>query len=123
MLSWDTDPWPLQYFRPEELACKGTGALLFDDATGRALDRLRDRFGGPLRVVSGYRSPQHNAAVGGAVGSLHMKGLAVDIDTSGLNAARLAKLLDLARQEGFAGVGLYRSFVHLDRGPRRVWRG
>lgn len=122
MLSWKTDPWPLVYFRPQELACK-CGALLFDEAAGRALDRLRDRFGAPLVIVSGYRTPEYNRAVGGAPNSFHLRGLAVDVATGGFDAARLAKLVDLARQEGFGGVGLYSTFVHLDRGPRRLWRG
>lgn len=31
-----------------------------------------------IQVIDGYRSPQHNAAVGGVPHSLHMKGLAMD---------------------------------------------
>lgn len=31
-----------------------------------------------IQVIDGYRSPQHNAAVGGVSHSLHMKGLAMD---------------------------------------------
>lgn len=33
-----------------------------------------------IRVISGYRSPQHNAAVGGASHSLHMDGEAMDAE-------------------------------------------
>ena len=43
------------------------------------LDIIRGLWGGPLRVVSGYRTPAHNAAVGGAQASQHMEGRAADI--------------------------------------------
>lgn len=43
------------------------------------LDPLRRRWGGPIRVSSGYRCPILNTAVGGAKSSMHMRGLAADI--------------------------------------------
>ena len=43
-------------------------------------------------VTSGYRSPQHNAAVGGASQSQHMQGRAVDVVVKG-NAQRFGQLL------------------------------
>lgn len=43
------------------------------------LDPLREKYGKPIRVNSGYRCPKHNLAVGGATGSQHMKGEASDI--------------------------------------------
>jgi len=44
-----------------------------------ALDVIREAWGGPLVIVSGYRSPQHNEKVGGAQHSQHMQGRAVDL--------------------------------------------
>lgn len=43
------------------------------------LDPLRERFGRPIIVSSGFRSKDLNGAVGGAKASQHMKGEAADI--------------------------------------------
>lgn len=43
------------------------------------LDNMREAWGSGIRVSSGYRSPQLNAAVGGVSGSAHQYGNAVDI--------------------------------------------
>ena len=56
------------------------------------LDPLREWYGKPIYVNSGYRSPQLNRMVGGAPTSQHMKGEAVDI-TAGSKAEN-KKLFD-----------------------------
>lgn len=43
------------------------------------LDPLRERFGRPIIVNSGFRNEELNRAVGGAKASQHMKGEAADI--------------------------------------------
>ena len=43
------------------------------------LQVLRDALGVPLSIMSGYRSPERNASVGGATKSQHMQGNAVDV--------------------------------------------
>lgn len=43
------------------------------------LDPLRNRYGHPIHVSSGYRCPRLNKAVGGAETSQHVKGEAADI--------------------------------------------
>lgn len=43
------------------------------------LDPLRERYGYPIHVSSGYRCPRLNKAVGGAPTSQHIKGEAADI--------------------------------------------
>lgn len=45
----------------------------------KVLQPLRDVFGAPIIVNSGYRSPAVNKAVGGVPTSQHMKGEAADI--------------------------------------------
>ena len=42
------------------------------------LDPVRELWGKPIGVNSGYRSPALNAAVGGAAASQHMKGEAAE---------------------------------------------
>jgi uncharacterized protein YcbK (DUF882 family) len=43
------------------------------------LDPLREKYGKPIKVNSGYRCPALNKAVGGSKTSHHMTGLAADI--------------------------------------------
>jgi hypothetical protein len=45
----------------------------------RLLDPVRELWGGPLTVNSGFRCPALNAAVGGAPASQHIRGEAADI--------------------------------------------
>lgn len=48
----------------------------------KVLDPLREKWGKPIIVTSGYRCPKLNTIIGGASGSQHMKGEAVDIRTA-----------------------------------------
>lgn len=43
------------------------------------LDPLREKYGRPIHVSSGYRCPRLNKAVGGSTTSQHVKGEAADI--------------------------------------------
>lgn len=63
------------------------------------LDPLREIWGAPIYVNSGYRSPALNKAVGGVANSQHMKGQAADITTG--NTASNRKLFALIRDGGF----------------------
>ncbi len=47
----------------------------------KLLDPIREMWGAPITVNSGYRCPQLNVAVGGAVASQHLRGEAADITT------------------------------------------
>ena len=47
----------------------------------KVLDPLRDAYGNPIYVNSGYRSPFLNSLIGGSASSQHLKGQAVDITT------------------------------------------
>lgn len=59
------------------------------------LDPLREMYGKPIIVNSGYRCPQLNAAVGGAKNSQHMRGEAADITAGSKEENR--KLFELIR--------------------------
>lgn len=48
----------------------------------KCLDPIREKFGFPITVSSGYRCPALNTAVGGELSSHHLTGFAADIDTS-----------------------------------------
>lgn len=49
------------------------------ELTEKVLDPLREKWGSPLKVTSGYRCRRLNAAVGGSATSQHMTGEAADI--------------------------------------------
>lgn len=59
------------------------------------LDPLREAYGRPIIVTSGYRSPKLNKAVGGATTSQHMLGQAADIRTKEDTPEENKKLFDL----------------------------
>jgi uncharacterized protein YcbK (DUF882 family) len=85
---------------------------------GVVLEKLREELGGrPVKIVSGFRSPAHNAAVGGAKQSQHMAGRAADITVDGVAPAEVhATLLSLfhAGAIEIGGIGLYPRWVHVD---------
>lgn len=62
----------------------------------RVLDPLREAYGKPIRVNSGYRSPELNKAVGGAKNSHHVLGMAADI--TGGSKAENRKLFNLIQE-------------------------
>lgn len=74
-----------------------------------------------ITVNSAYRTPRRNASIEGASrNSLHIQGRAVDITMHGIGLKQLA---DMAAHFNAGGIGLYGSFVHLDTGRIRNWRG
>ena len=113
--------WRWPNFSPAEVACRGTGKLLANKAALDRLQALRDRMGKPLIVRSGYRSPEHNRAVGGAKRSKHMEGTACEITMSNHDPVAFE---EAARRTGFLGFGFYprSDFIHIDLGPKREWR-
>ena len=60
------------------------------------LDPLREAWGKPVIVTSGYRCAMLNRIVGGAANSQHTTGMAADIRTLTDTAADNRKLFDLA---------------------------
>lgn len=60
------------------------------------LDPLREAYGKPIYVNSGYRCPALNKAVGGVSNSEHLIGCAADIDTN--NKEENRKLFELAQE-------------------------
>jgi len=57
----------------------------------KILEPVRNHFGKPVRINSGYRGPALNAAVGGSGKSQHCNGEAVDFEIDGLPNPELAK--------------------------------
>ena len=72
---------------PDKL--KGNVAVLVD----KVLDPLREAWGKPIAVTSGYRCAALNKAVGGSATSHHCKGMAADLTTG--NRVENRKLFQL----------------------------
>ena len=90
----------------------GSGAEHMDAYLVELLDQAREIAGLAFHITSGYRSPQHNRAVGGVKNSSHTKGLAADIQAhgSGTRYHILAALIKV----GFNRIGIGKGFIHVD---------
>jgi zinc D-Ala-D-Ala carboxypeptidase len=116
------DQWRWPNFTPKELRCKGTNTLRVDFDAMDKLQALRNDVNVPLNIVSAFRSVTHNNAVGGAKRSKHLEAKAYDIRVDGRYIDREI-LLAAAKRAGFLGFGTYATFVHVDTGPARTWKG
>tara|TARA_R110000824_G_scaffold45032_2_gene130596 strand:+ start:161 stop:535 length:375 start_codon:yes stop_codon:yes gene_type:complete len=111
--------WTFKYFKPYEIACKGTNEVLVNMEAMAALDSFRSLLNSSINLSSAYRSPYHNAKVGGAPRSSHLKGHAFDVRLNGYDKGILR---ELAERVGFSGFGMrYNTFIHIDMGRRREW--
>lgn len=88
----------------------------------KKFDNLRHEFGLPMVLTSSYRSPSYNIAVKGKPRSMHLKGRAVDIDSTRYTGAENAKLVKLALEMGFS-VGVAGNIIHLDDRENQVLFG
>lgn len=112
------DLWRWPHFSPQEFTSHGAdGAVLkIETEFLDRLEELRRRYRRPMKISSGYRTPEHNAAVSstGKAGA-HTTGRAVDVAVNGVDAV---ELLRFAFMCGFTGIGVQQKgigrFIHLD---------
>lgn len=101
----------------------GADMILLDSDLVNILQNIRDHFGSPMILSSAYRSPEHNANVGGEWNSRHTKGEAADIWIDGVDPLDVAKY---AESIGVMGIGWYPNdgFTHIDtRENKSYWKG
>ena len=133
--------WGLQYFAHSEILFLGASHYGAGRAHGKnylptmellqklkpaalAADEARRRLGSPLKVLSGYRSPEYNRAISGASRSYHVRCMALDLHPMRDSVSNLYQLLRRMRNEGWAGcqgIGKYSWGCHIDSGPTRTW--
>lgn len=143
----------MKYFSVKEFDCKSGDPYpakyvdrVLAPFTEGILDKIREAFGGPIKIVSGYRTPFWNHAVGGAERSHHViwekggkylfGGDAADIapaDFTNDKMASLRKLVDKMTRENslplLGGYGKYKNWVHVDMRQRKtngglyLWKG
>lgn len=103
---------------PDKL--KGNVAVLVD----KVLDPLREAWGKPIAVTSGYRCAALNKAVGGSATSHHCKGMAADLTTG--NRVENRRIFQLIIDLGLPFTQLIDeknfSWVHVSLDPADVKR-
>lgn len=113
----------MTHFSDKELACHHCGLNFCTPGLVAALEATRAAVSArrgvdtPLIVDDAYRCAVHNAAVGGAPQSEHMRGIAADVRVDGMSAAELCLIVrDIP---GVHGIGRadHQGYVHLDLRP------
>ena len=120
----------MKYFRINEFRCH-CGCQMPAEArqniealVDNVLDPVREAYGKPIYVNSGYRCEKHNKAVGGVPKSQHMLGQAADISlrlthSTGSGQAyglqdELMKLARIIKEQGrFDQLIIYPAFLHV----------
>lgn len=114
MIDWSRYP----NFTKEEFDCKHTGKNEMKAELLDAAQELRNRYGKPISVNSGYRDKTHPIERRKKRPGSHFSGLAFDIKCSRQEAYELARL---AFEIGFTGIGFNQHgdgrFLHLDMIP------
>ena len=127
--TWQLSP----SFKVCEFACKGSDVVLIDDELVVLLQCIREHFGNPVHITSGYRTAEHNAVVGGSKSSLHLLGRAADFYVEGVPVATVAAYAETLLP-GRGGIGRYpkdaahpqrrTGWVHIDtRANQSRWKG
>lgn len=109
-------------FSNEETRCKCCGINKMDKAFMAILQELRDEYGKPMVVTSGYRCKSYNAIIGGVPYSQHLLGNAIDIACT--DPQDRYRLISLATQYNFTGIEVSPTHIHLDiraDDPRLLW--
>ena len=102
-------------FKAEEFNCSHCGENKMTPEFMGKLQSLRNAYGKPMRVTSGYRCPKHPIEAKKAAPGAHASGCACDIGVEGADAHRLLKFAMIL---GFTGIGVQQKgtgrFIHLD---------
>ncbi len=130
-MTYDDRAHASPHVRWAELACRDhirtPYPLDWRESRGRPLamefERVRAIVGEPIRILSAYRTPEHNVAVKGKPKSQHKEGRALDLECPhgyDFERFRLAVLLAATAEESLIRyVCIYpgRGFVHIDIRP------
>lgn len=101
-----------KYFTEEEFACQYTGKNEISPELIDKLDELREACGFPFIITSGYRDSTHPIEAKKTKAGTHAQGIAADIKVN--NGLQRFKIVEEAIKLGFTGIGVARSFVHVD---------
>lgn len=90
---------------------QGSGQLMNKELL-EILEEVREHYGRPINITSGYRTESHNAKVGGTPNSSHLKGLACDVACT--NSRDRFHLVRLFIEYGITRIGIANNFIHID---------
>ena len=112
----------------KETACKcgcgfGDTFGLIDPQLVIGFQVLRDTLGTPLHINSGARCFKHNNKIGGSQNSQHLIGKALDVRSDIYTPSEIAAFASQIPIFYNGGIGTYKTFVHLDTGNKRRWKG
>jgi uncharacterized protein YcbK (DUF882 family) len=89
------------------------------------LQIIRDHLNASITINSAYRSPKHNAKIGGAKNSQHILGNATDIVVAGYTPEEVFNIIETLVACGDlpeGGLHAYSNFTHFDiRGKKARW--
>jgi len=102
-----------KYFKLSDFNCQETGENEMDLDFIMSLDELREACGFPFVITSGYRSPRHSLEAKKSSPGQHAQGIAADIAVSG--GAQRWTIVTKAIEQGFTGIGVAKTFIHVDR--------
>ena len=103
----------MKFFELSEFDCSETGDNEMAPEFLEKLDQLREACGFPFRITSGFRAPSHSAEKDKPNGpGTHSRGIAADIAVS--NGEQRMVLISTALSMGFSGIGVAKTFVHVD---------
>jgi uncharacterized protein YcbK (DUF882 family) len=111
----------MRYFKLSDFDCQETGENKMNEDFLIKLDDLRHECGFPFIITSGYRDPSHSIEARKIKAGNHAKGIASDIRINNGNEAY--DIIKNAQSMGFNGIGLAKSFIHLDirQGMPVIW--
>ena len=126
MISWKKGQYKKlsKYFSSKEFQNSTDKEFYIDPLLLQKLDLVREELGEPISITSGYRSPKHNAKIGGSLSSQHCLGKAADIRPSRTSKDKLDILYSICEKHFEAvGDGRSRGFIHVDirKGRKRRW--
>ena len=107
--------WNFKNFTEKEFACKHCGKNGMQLEFIKKLQELRDLYGKPIKISSGYRCSEHPIESAKKTTGTHCEGCAVDI---AIDRKEAYELLGLALKLEFTGIGIKQKgdsrFIHLD---------
>ena len=115
MINWDKFP----NFQESEFDCTATGANEMREEFLELLQKIRNHYGRPMFITSGYRDVTHPIEVLKDEPGEHTLGLAADISATGMQAL---ELVVICHKLGVRRVGIMQRdnmrFIHIGIGDR-----
>ncbi len=102
----------MKFFRLEEFDCTHTGKNEMNQEFLDKLDQLREECDFPFKITSGFRDPSHPNEARKQTPGTHSRGIAADIQV--LDGLHRHLLVKKALEMNFTGIGVAKTFVHVD---------